>query len=267
MKRDDGSFKELLGKLEREQGFQGTLYRQACLRRRIAVRMRACGVSGPDQYSRLLDSDPDEYKSLVRVLTINVSKFFRNPETWSVIRSRVLPELLSKAGPPLVWSAGSAAGEEAYSVAILAWQWREERADGRWEGVRIIGTDIDEASLESARAGTYSDAALSETPAEIRERWFETGESNRLKEPIRSLVEFKRLDILTDRPSFSADLILCRNLLIYLDRRAQRRVFKTFVEVLRPGGYLVLGRVEMLTRRLRSMFETIDARERVYRKL
>ncbi len=86
-------------------------------------------------------------------------------------------------------------------------------------------------------------------------------------EPIRSLVEFKRLDILTDRPSFSADLILCRNLLIYLDRRAQRRVFKTFVEVLKPGGYLVLGRVEMLTRRLRSRFKTIDARERVYRKL
>jgi len=80
-------------------------------------------------------------------------------------------------------------------------------------------------------------------------------------------VDFRELDILVSRPEFNADLILCRNLLIYLDRPAQEEVFGTFVEMLRPGGYLVLGRVEMLAAAVRSRFEAINARERVYRKL
>ncbi len=100
----------------------------------------------------------------------------------------------------------------------------------------------------------------------MRQRWFSVREPYRLKPVIRSLVEFKRLDILASRPEFDADLILCRNLLIYLDRKAQEQVFRMFVDVLRQGGFLVLGRVEGLARPVRRKFEVVSARERIYRK-
>jgi len=263
---DDAAFAELFAKIERERGFRGHLYRQKCLRRRVGVRMRARGLASVESYSALLDRDRTEYDWLLRALTINVSKFFRNRETWDVIGSKLLPELLDGDGPLLMWSAGAAGGEEAYSLAILV---RERLAACGQDGlqrVRIIGTDIDEDSLEFARAAEYAEGALAEIPETVRRRWFEAGAVNRLKDPIRCMVEFRNVDILKRRPDFEADMILCRNLLIYLDRPAQRRVFETFVEVLRSGGYLVLGRVEMLARELKASFDVVNGRERIYRR-
>ncbi len=266
MSADDAAYEALFVKIERERGFRGAVYRQKCLRRRIAVRMRARGVSDVESYLALLDHDPFEYDRLLRTLTINVSKFFRNPETWSVIRATVLPDLLRRE-TLMAWSAGAAAGEEAYSLAILIWEWLAERGRSWWAGIRVVGTDIDAPSLQAARRAEYSEAALADIPAEIRDRWFEPGRVRRLKEPLRSRVEFRLVDVLASAPGLEADLIICRNLLIYLDRPAQTRVFETFAEVLRPRGYLVLGRVEMLSRAVRPQFEIVDLRERVYRKL
>ncbi|HSG81459.1 MAG TPA: CheR family methyltransferase, partial [Gemmatimonadota bacterium] len=228
--------------------------------------MRARGIPDIESYASLLDDDPSEYDRLLRVLTINVSKFFRNPETWQVIREQVVPELLQQGGPVVMWSAGAAAGEEAYSLAILAWDWLVSTGQGGWGGIRIVGTDIDDRVLELARAAEYPEAALDDTPEDLRYRWFTKDEMYRLKEPIPRLVEFRQRDILSGRPDFEANLILCRNLLIYLDRDAQLRVFRTFVDTLQPGGYMVLGRVEMLAPELRQHFEVLSARERIYRR-
>ncbi|NIN72057.1 MAG: protein-glutamate O-methyltransferase CheR [Gemmatimonadetes bacterium] len=263
---DDTAYAALFAKIERERGFRGNLYRQKCLRRRVGVRMRARGLTSIDDYSALLDKDPAEYDWLLRVLTINVSKFFRNRETWDVIANELLPGLLVRGEPVLMWSAGSAAGEEAYSLAILVWERLGSCEKGELNGVRIIGTDIDQASIDLARSAEYPEVALSETPEEIRRRWFVPGPLNRLKDPIRSMVEFRNVDILKSRPGFKADLILCRNLLIYLDRPAQGRVFEIFVDVLRSGGYLVLGRVETLAREVKEYFDVVDARERIYQR-
>jgi chemotaxis methyl-accepting protein methylase len=229
--------------------------------------MRARGVSAPEAYAALLDRDPHEYDLLLRTLTINVSRFFRNRETWEAIRERVLPDLLRLRGQRLnAWSAGSAGGEEAYSLAILVWEWLESRGRRPWSGIQIIGTDIDEGSLELARRAEFGPLALIETPATTRRRWFTAAPPHRLDQSIRSRVQFQRLDILAERPVFEADLVLCRNLLIYVDRAAQSQVFRTFSSVLRPGGYLVLGRVETLDPEARDSFEAVDARERIYRR-
>jgi len=265
---DETPFLDLFAKIESERGFRGSLYRQKCLRRRVAVRMRAVGVSSPEAYAAVLDEDPDEYERLLRTLTINVSRFFRNPDTWEVIRDIVLADLLARPGNRVFWSAGSAAGEEAYSLAILAWEWLAAHGlERRKRGLRIVGTDIDHDVIRAARAARYPPLALAETALEVRNRWFEAdGELLALKQPIRELVEFHELDILHGRPDFDAELIVCRNLLIYLDRPAQKRVFEVFGEVLKPGGYLVLGRVEMLPTASRASFEVLSGRERVYRK-
>jgi chemotaxis methyl-accepting protein methylase len=263
---EDAAYAALLTKLERESGFHGSLYRQKCLRRRVAVRMRARGAADFGHYSTILDQDPEEYKRLLHTLTINVSKFFRNAETWTVIRDSVLPDLLGRRGPLVLWSAGSAAGEEAYSLAILIAELLGTRRMRRWDEIRIVGTDIDAPSLEAARAAVYADGALSETPCELRDHWFHRDDGWRLQESIRSRVQFEQVDILTGPPDFDVDLIICRNLLIYLDRPAQEEVFEIFAEVLKPGGYLILGRVETVAAEIRPLLDVVDARERVYKK-
>lgn len=267
MMTEEWEYRALFEKIERDRGFRGALYRQRCLRRRLAVRMRARGVSRPEDYADLLDRDPDEYELLLRTLTINVSRFFRNRETWEALREQVLPELLGSRGRRMdAWSAGSAGGEEAYSLAILIWEWLESKGRRPWSGIHIIGTDIDEASLELARRAEYGPLALTEAPDAIRRRWFTAIPPHRLDPSIRSRVRFRRLDLLTEQPDFEVDLILCRNLLIYLDRTAQSEVFRKFSRTLRPGGYLVLGRVETLDSVARDRFEAVDARERIYRR-
>lgn len=266
MTADEAAYGALFERLERERGFRGGLYRQKCLRRRVAVRMRARGAPDVGQYAALLDTDPSEYDHLLRALTINVSKFFRNPETWDVIRRHVLPDLFGRL-PAVLWSAGSAAGEEAYSLAMLITEWLGQARLALWRQVRIVGTDIDDPSLDAARHAVYEDFALSETSAEFRARWFVPDKGWRLKSTLRSRVEFKRHDILAGPPDFDADLILCRNLLIYLDRPAQEDVIDTLVQVLKPDGYLVLGRAESLSAGARPLFRVVDARERIYQKL
>lgn len=266
MTAEDAAYGALFERLERERGFRGSLYRQKCLRRRVAVRMRARGALDVRHYASLLDTDPAEYDHLLRALTINVSKFFRNPETWQVIRQHVIPDLLGRL-PAVLWSAGTAAGEEAYSLAMLVTEWLGDGRPSRWRQVRIVGTDIDGPSLDSARHAVYEDFALSDTPAEFRARWFVPEKGWKLGAALRSRVEFRRHDVLAGRPDFDADLILCRNLLIYLDRPAQEKVIDAFVQALKPNGYLVLGRAESLPGSARPLFWAVDARERIYQKV
>jgi chemotaxis methyl-accepting protein methylase len=120
IKTDDAGFRRLMEKITRDSGFRCASYKDKCLRRRIAVRMRAKGAGTAHEYAGVLDSDPREYERLLRSLTVNVTKFFRNPETYAAIEKRVIPELWETAADSVrVWSAGCASGEEPYSVAIL----------------------------------------------------------------------------------------------------------------------------------------------------
>lgn len=264
---EDRGFERLKEKIRRERGFQCQLYRDKCLRRRLLARMRACGVRTPDEYGEVLDRTPEEYTRLLDALTINVTKFFRNPETWEAIHTIVLPELFRRPGPIRVWSAGSASGEEPYTLAILMLEWAHAHGRrGRLRNVTIVGTDIDRESLTRAEAAEYAEPALAETPAEVRERWFEGGPPYRLSPAVRGLVRFERADLLTGAPPFNARLILCRNVIIYLDREAQAKVYRGFVEALEPGGFLVLGRVETLSADVRRELETMDSRERIFRR-
>jgi chemotaxis methyl-accepting protein methylase len=229
--------------------------------------MRACGARTPEEYAAYLDRVPEEYDRLLDALTINVTKFFRNPETWEVIRASVLPEIFRRPGPVRVWSAGSASGEEAYTLATLMLDWAEEnRGRARLRRVTILGTDIDGETLAQAEEATYPEVALAEVPPKIRGRWFEAGPPYRPHPAARALVRFQRADLLTDAPPFPARLILCRNVVIYLDRAAQAHVYRTFLGALEPGGFLVLGRVETLPPEIYRQLTAIDSRERIFQR-
>lgn len=266
----DREFEELTQKISRERGFACASYKEKCLRRRIAVRMRARSVHTYADYARVLDSDSAEYDRLLDALTINVTKLFRNWSMYEVLGELVVPALWSGgAGPIHIWSAGCSSGEEPYSLAVLFH--RHAAAHGpmsRLDRVDVLGTDIDRASLTAAEHGVFPESGFEETPADLRERYFSAQPPFTIAPTIKQHVRFQRCDLLDEFPPVPGgfQLITCRNVLIYFDRDTQERLLLRFHEVLAPGGFLVLGKVETLLGPVRSRFAAIDARERIFRR-
>jgi chemotaxis methyl-accepting protein methylase len=262
-------FAGLTDKIATERGFKCASYKEKCLRRRIAVRMRARDVHTFDDYARILDRDPAEYDRLLDALTINVTKLFRNWDVYAALSAKVIPELWRRQTPAIrVWSAGCSSGDEPYSVAILFHRFAAISGMLPQIGrVRVLGSDIDRESLAAARRGHFEESDFADTPAELRDRYFSRAAPFAVVDSVRDLVRFERRDLLTDEPPPGQyDLILCRNVLIYFDRETQERVFDVFYQSLAPGGFLVLGKVETLLGPTRSRFAAVDARERIFRR-
>jgi len=267
---DDAGFLALNDKISRERGFGCASYKEKCLRRRIAVRMRARGVHSYGDYARLLDQDAGEYEKLLDALTINVTKLFRNWETYEAVSRLVVPPLWSLPEQSIrVWSAGCSSGEEPYSMAALFLSHAESVGQGaKASRVSVLGTDIDRASLEAARRGSYEQGAFADTPEELRRRFFTPGWPATVVPQLRSLVSFERRDLLAEPPPPGGHhLVVCRNVVIYFDRPTQEALFERFHAALLPGGYLVLGKVETLLGRARTLFAPVDSRERIFRRL
>lgn len=264
--RDLAELRRLKHQIQQRAGFFCEGYKEKCLRRRIAVRMRARGIHGYAAYGQLLDADPAEYDRLIDALTINVSKFFRNPEVWEVVGDRVLPALAGLPDPEIrIWSAGTASGEEAYSAAMLV----QDRAGMHgWDAnrFRILGTDIDRESLSVARTGEYGEFAMTDTAEAVRERWFDAVPAWRVRDGARRNVRFEELDLIRDPYPQDQHVIFCRNVIIYFERSIQEQLFRRFHEALVPGGFLVLGKVEALFGAAASLFDTIASRQRVFRR-
>lgn len=262
----DPTFVSLLGKIAVERGFGCDSYKPGCLRRRIAVRMRARGVHTYEQYARVLDVDQAEYDRLLDALTINVTKFYRNPETWDLLAARVLPRLWER-GRARCWSAGCASGEEPYTLAILLLEAASALGAAPLQPPPIDATDFDLCSLARADAGSYPETAFDEMPGRLIERYF-CGRPRTVRPEVRQLVRFRRHDLIREAPPDPPyDLIMCRNVVIYFDRPTQEGLYARFAEALTPGGYLVLGKVETLLGEVRGRFALEDARERVYRRV
>jgi chemotaxis methyl-accepting protein methylase len=269
--RDAGAFRALTEKISQARGMSCDAYKERCLRRRIAVRMRARGVHTFDDYASLLDRDAREYDLLLDALTINVTKCYRNPETWTALADTYLPPVWrARRGEVRAWSAGCASGEEPYTLAVVFAETARALAQDALLGrCRVDATDIDRVSLERTRAAEFTEAALSELPPALARRYFPPGAPGLPRSPLpalRQLVRVVRHDLTREPPPAPPyDLIVCRNVVIYFDRPTQERVFETFVRALAPGGLLVLGKVETLFGPAREALLVADPRERVYR--
>jgi len=255
--------------LKNSKGFDLDIYKEKCIRRRIAIRIRATRCATAEEYGELLRHNIDEMDLLLKVLTIHVSQFFRNPPTFEKLRTEIIPYLLKVRGSAerdrlTFWSVGCASGEEPYSLAlILKDSFPAEVARDR---VSILATDVDTTILNVARLGIYGVERLPEAPEAIKQRWFsrEEGKYHLLPE-IKAMVDFKKSD-LSCRDSFpESDLILCRNVLIYFERRQQEKILNGFADVLRKNGILVLGKSETLFGEIRTRFQTVCPIERIYR--
>lgn len=261
-------YARLLSVVHKRTGLELDAYKERFVERRVAIRVRASGRQGLDDYLSYLERDDTEVERLLRCLTINVSSFFRNPSTFDAIRDAVFPQLFASGVSRRLhfWSVGCARGEEPYSLAILVDQYLGATRRG-WD-VQIEAVDVDDRVLEDAKRGDYSWAQIAGLGADARERYFiPHAERWRVSPAIRRVVRFHRSDILMEPPRGEYDFVLCRNLLIYLDRPGQEAVLERFARCLRPGGYLVLGRTEIFVGAGRGAFEAVDPRERIYRRL
>jgi chemotaxis methyl-accepting protein methylase len=267
----------LLAQVEREHGFRAGSYKERCLRRRVAVRMRATGAHTFAQYARVLAADAGEYTRLVDVLTINVTRLFRDRDAWRALDAAVLAPLIEAGGPVRVWSAGCATGEEAYSLAALLHARAAARGGAAAVGrVRVLGTDVDPASVEAARDAAFPEGAFAEAAPELRDRYFPAyggrtspgGPAAAAAPELRAMTAFRVHDLLRDPPPDGPwDVVACRNVVIYFDRESQDALFERVHAALAPGGALFLGRVETLLGRVRSMFAPVDSRHRIFRRL
>jgi two-component system, chemotaxis family, CheB/CheR fusion protein len=265
---DEGArIKLIFQRLRSAHGVDFTHYKSSTIRRRINRRMMLRKVESLDEYWGLLDRDPRELAALYQDFLILVTDFFRDRTAFEALRHHVLPALCegrSAKQPIRVWVPGCATGEEVYSLAIV---FLEYLGDGLPPlTMQIFGTDVSEAALQKARAGTYSLNALQQVSAERLDRFFvrQNGEY-RITKDIRDLCLFARQDLTRDPPFSRLDLISCRNLLIYLDDIAQRRVLRTFHYALRPQGMLFFGPAESAAQSP-ELFEQVDSQSRVFRR-
>jgi len=196
-----------------------------------------------------------------------VTEFFREPEAWVVLEEEVLPHLVAAKHPeaPLrVWVTGCATGEEAYSIGMLL---IERVASSERNGkLQIFATDIDSHALEMGRAGTYPEGIASSVAPERLSRFFTRADNSyRVKKELREAVVFAAQNLITDAPFSRLDLIICRNLLIYLEPELQQKVIALFHFALNRNGYLFLGKSETVGRQP-SLFEPLSKKWRIYRR-
>ncbi len=261
---------ETIGRiLKNLKGFSLDIYKDKCIKRRIAIRIRATHCASAEQYCDYLLHHEEELDRLLKVLTIHVSQFFRNPATFEKLRREVIPSLFSLCRTQgraelRCWSVGCAGGEEPYSLALL---FKESFAREMLQTpVSILATDVDERIVDQARRGEFTEDRLVEVPAAMKERWFSgTGGKFTLAPEVAAMVEFRREDLCDPAGFAVSDLILCRNVLIYFERPQQEKIVCRFAEVLRPGGMLVLGKSETLFGDCRRRFHTVCPVERIYK--
>ena len=266
----EGAFERIRQLLREYRNFDIGSYKDKYMKRRISIRVRATRAPSAEAYSELLAGNEREIDALLKGLTIHVSQFFRNRSTFDKIRDEVLPPLMAGLQSEgrkemTLWSAGCSSGEEPYSLAIIL---RDSFAEElKSLKVSLLATDINEGILDVARQGAYVPERLQEALPEVVARHFRpNGGKFHLAPDIRTMVEFRRGDLFDHASYCDSDLILCRNVLIYFERKEQERILKGLAASLRPGGILVLGRAETLVGEIRRRFTTVCPVERIYMK-
>lgn len=241
------------------------LYKPATVRRRIARRMAVQKVVSLDKYALILKQNLAEVQALADDLFVHVTSFFRDPACFEALRKRVLAKICkgrSAKEPIRVWVAGCSTGEEAYSLAMLL---REELGENSKRiRVQIFGTDIQERSVETARLGIYSEAALAGvSPARLKRFFVKSGHGYQVNRALRATCIFARHDLAKDPPFSKLDVVSCRNVLIYMGAALQKGVLAAFQYALKPGGVLFLGTSESIADSS-SAFTTEDRQHKIF---
>jgi two-component system, chemotaxis family, CheB/CheR fusion protein len=262
---DEELLRRILAHLRVRTGHDFSKYKRSTVVRRIARRMQVSRTEELREYYETLRDNTEEAQALLGDLLISVTTFFRDGESFEVLKVQVVPALFDgrEANDTIrTWVPGCATGEEAYSVAMLLLE-EGSRRDFR-PGLQVFGSDLDARALGVAREGRYPASIEADVSEERLRRFFtREGDGYRVRQELRDVVLFSVHDMLKDPPFSRVDLISCRNVLIYLDRELQEQVCSTFYYALNPGGYLLLGSAESADNPP-GLFRISDRNARIY---
>lgn len=257
----------ILAQVHARTGHDFTQYKRSTILRRVERRMQLSGFGTLDAYLTYLRNNSVEAHAMFNDILIGVTNFFRDRESWVALEKQVIPQLFQETADNevegiRVWSIGCATGEEAYTIAMLLFEEAERR--GVRADLQVFASDLDDRSIARARDGLYPAAIEADVSPQRLERFFtREGEYYRVKRELRDIVLFTNHNVMRDPPFSRQNLIACRNVLIYLQRAVQDRVFDIFHYSLLPGGFLFLGTSES-AEHLPDLFQVVDKNHRLY---
>lgn len=261
------SLGKILGLLRAGTKIDFTNYKQTTIMRRIQRRMMVQKTKRLQDYAEYLQAHDEEVRALYNDILINVTDFFRDPESFKALASNVFPALLRNRSPrtPIrIWVPGCSTGEEVYSIAISLIEFLAKA--GKQYPIQIFATDISEPAIQRARNGQYSENLAQNISKERLNQFFDKVEGGYIiHKTIRDLCLFSRHDVSSDPPFAKLDLISCRNVLIYFAKDLQKLVFPIFHYALLPSGFLWLGRAESIGD-FSKLFEVLEKTHKIYTK-
>ena len=264
-KAEEDAFKQILLLLRQRSGVDFTYYKQPTFHRRIARRIAIVKKKNQADYLNFLRTDKAEQDALFQDVLIPVTSFFRNPETFQTLTETVFPILFKnkKADEPIrVWVAGCSTGEEAFSIAICLHEFLGENLSNT--KIQIFASDISEKAIKKARTAIYTKADAENLSATQLKNYFrKNNDDYEVNKVVRDMCVFAPHNFLKDPPFAKMDLILCRNVLIYMDASLQKKAFTTFHYALKENGFLLLGKSET-TAASSDLFAQISKRDKIY---
>lgn len=264
--QDEKGFEVLKTAISKNIGLKCNYYRESYLRRRIKFRMNNLGIGSYWEYIKYLKKHSDECSLLLRDLTINYSKFFRDSDVFLYFQNHLLRDITAKKKLVRILSAGCASGEEPYTISIIVNEALGQRLNEF--SVSIYAVDIDEECLNKAKLGEYEKRELSGTDERLIQKYFlQNGNKFKVKDDVRRFVRFKLTDLTHKLEYQNFDVIFCRNVLIYFDKQGQVQIFKNFYDALIKNGYMIIGKTELLPEEVQDMFKCLTPEMRVFQKI
>jgi len=235
-------------------------YKSNQLHRRILSLMSRVGVNSVEEYTELLKKDKEQRQKFLDFITINVTEFFRNPEIFEELKTKMVKELLPNNKDLKIWSAACSIGAEPYSIGIIL---DSIAPSGRH---KILATDIDNTILDRAKKGEYVASEVKNVKKDQLDKYFKVQGDKYLIDPkIKSMVTFKKHDLILDSYEKDFDLIICRNVVIYFNQDVKDTIYQKFSSSLKKGGLLFVGATESIYNYKEYGFE--KASTFIYRKL
>jgi two-component system CheB/CheR fusion protein len=258
---------QIFGMLRSASGVDFRRYKRATIARRMQRRMVLHKLTNLDHYVRYARENPAEVQGLYDDILIHVTRFFRDADVFESLATEILPKILERQSDEQairVWVPGCSTGEEAYTAAIVILETLAQRSRGA--GVQVFATDISDASIVKARSGTYPESiAVDITPERLRHFFTKVDGAYRVNKAVRDVCVFARQDLTRDPPFSKVDIILCRNVLIYMGNELQKKLMGVFYYALKPSGFLVLGNAETIGPNS-NLFSPADRKHRIYER-
>lgn len=229
-------------------------YKQVQMKRRIDSLITKQGHKDYETFMGILKSDRKVLSEFVEYMTINVSEFYRNPDQWKILTTKVIPMLMDKFGSGLkIWSAACSTGDEPYSLVMALSEFLPLNR------IRITASDISDEVVAKAKIGLYSEKSVANVPPKYKEKYFtKNGPFYQISDEIKKCVTFKKHNLLKDEFLSNMHLIVCRNVLIYFTEDAKDEIFRKYYNSLAKGGVLFIGSTEQILNYKEIGYDRLD---------